>query len=87
MDLLQHYVTNGRRFTVTNFVESGDQVAVTLAISGPPLPEPVSATKIFTFRSGTNVVVQINDGVDVLALRAKFAEYGDDDEGLDDAGS
>ena len=80
MNLLQEHVANGRRFSVTNYVESGDQVAATLMISGPPIPEPVAVTKIFTFRSSTNVVVQINDGVDVLALRAQWAEYDDFDE-------
>jgi hypothetical protein len=44
----------------------------------------VSVTKIFTFRSGTNVVVQMNDGVDVLALRAQWAEYADFDGDEDD---
>jgi hypothetical protein len=39
----------------------------------PAIPDQVSVTKIFTFRSGTNVVVQMNDGVDVLALRAQQA--------------
>ena len=37
-------------------------------------------TKIFTFHSSTNIVVQINDGVDVLALRAQWAENDDFDE-------
>jgi hypothetical protein len=55
---------------VLDFVEAGDQVSVTLAVSGPEVPDPVSLTKIFTFRRGTDVVVQMNDGVDVLALRA-----------------
>jgi hypothetical protein len=77
VDLLQQHVANGRRFAVSDYTESGDQVAATVTISGPPIPEPVSVTKIFTFRSGTNVVVQMNDGVDVLALRARWAEYGD----------
>jgi hypothetical protein len=83
VDLLQRYVANGRRFVVSSLVESGDQVAATLTISGPPIPEPVNVTKIFTFRSGTNVVIQMNDGVDVLALRAQWAEYEDDDEEAD----
>ena len=80
MNLLQEHVANGRRFSVSSYIESGNQVAATLTISGPPIPEPVSVTKIFTFRDGTNVVVQMNDGVDVLALRAQFAEYADFDE-------
>ena len=80
VDLLQQHVANGRRFAVSNYVESGDQVAATLTISGPPIPEPVNVTKIFTFRSGTNVVVQMNDGVDVLALRAQWADYDGYDE-------
>ena len=75
MNLLQEHVANGRRFVVSNYIEGGDQVSATLTISGPPIPEPVNVTKIFTFRSGTNVVVQMNDGVDVLALRAQWAEY------------
>jgi hypothetical protein len=81
VNLLQNHVENGREFVVSSYVESGDQVAVTLTISGPPLPEPVTVTKTFTFRSGTNVVVQMNDGVDVLALRAKSAEHESYDDG------
>jgi hypothetical protein len=80
VDLLQQHIANGRRFAVTNYIESGDQVAATLTVTGPPIPEPVSLTKIFTFRSGTNVVVQMNDGVDVLALHAQYAEYFDNEE-------
>jgi hypothetical protein len=70
VNLLQEHVANGRRFNVSNYLESGDQVSVMLTISGPPIPDTVSVTKIFTFRHGTNVVTQMNDGVDVLALRA-----------------
>ena len=65
---------------MSNYIESGDQVSVTLAISGPPIPESVNVTKTFTFRSGTNVVVQMNDGVDALALRAQSAAYDGYDE-------
>jgi len=71
--LLQH-VANGRRFLVRDYVENGNQVAVTLTLSGPPIPGSVDVTKTFMFRTGTNVVVQMNDGVDVLALRAQAAE-------------
>ena len=77
VNLLRQHIANGRRFAVSNYLESGDQVSVTLSISGPPIPDAVSVTKIFTFRSGTNVVVRMNDGVDVLALRAQQAQ--DDD--------
>jgi len=77
VNLLSQHIANGRRFAVSNYLESGDQVSVTLNISGPAIPDQVSVTKIFTFRSGTNVVVQMNDGVDVLALRAQQAQ--DDD--------
>lgn len=80
MNLLNEHVANGRSFAVSSYVESGDQVSVTLTVSGPPIPEPVQVTKIFTFRSGTDVVVQMNDGVDVLALRALWAEYGGEEE-------
>jgi hypothetical protein len=70
VDLLQQHIANGRRFKVSNYLESGDQVSVTLTITGPPIPDTVTVTKIFTFRHGANVVTQMNDGVDVLALRA-----------------
>ena len=76
MNLLSERVANGRRFAVTNYVESGDQVAVTLVISGPQIPDSISLTKIFTFRPGTNTVIRMNDGVDVLALRALAYEQG-----------
>lgn len=80
MNLLNEHVANGRRFAVSNYLESGDQVSVTLTLTGPPVPDSVQVTKIFTFRSGTNVVAQMNDGVDVLALRALWAESGQEDE-------
>ena len=76
MSLLSERVANGVRFAVTGAVESGDQVAVTLQITGPRIPDIVSVTKFFTFAPGTNTVVRINDGVDVLALRA--LAYEDD---------
>ena len=76
VDLLSERVANGVQFAVTNAVESGDQVAVTLSITGPQIPGGVTVTKFFTFAPGTNTVVQINDGVDVLALRA--LAYEDD---------
>jgi hypothetical protein len=78
VDLLRQHVENGRRFSVRDYVEAGDQVSVTLAVDGPEIPETVSVTKIFTFRRGTNVVVQMNDGVDTLALRARQDQ---DDDG------
>jgi hypothetical protein len=45
----------------------------------------VNVTKIFTFRHGTNTVVRMNDGVDLLALRALAGEQGyhDEDEEAD----
>ena len=51
-------------------------MAVTLSITGPQIPDSVSLTKIFTFAPGTSTVIRINDGVDVLALRA----LAEDDE-------
>ena len=80
MDLLSEKVANGLRFAVTNAVESGDQVAVTLEITGPRIPGSVTVTKFFTFAPGTNTVVRINDGVDVLALRALAEEDELEDE-------
>jgi hypothetical protein len=80
VNLLQDHVANGRRFSVSNYFESGDQVSVTLTISGPPIPDTVSVTKFFTFRPGTNVITQMNDGVDVLALRALMSEDEDEEE-------
>jgi len=76
VNLLRQHIANGRRFAVNSYLENGDQVSVTLGISGAQISDPVTVTKIFTFRSGTNVVVQMNDGVDVLALRALM----DDDD-------
>jgi hypothetical protein len=83
VNLLRQHIANGRRFAVSNYVEAGDQVSVTLTVSGPPIPESVNITKIFTFRSGTNRVIRMNDGVDVLALRALWEQ--DQDFGEDEA--
>jgi hypothetical protein len=75
VDLLSERVANGVQFAVTNTVESGDQVAVTLSITGPQIPGSVTVTKFFTFAPGTNTVIRMNDGVDVLALRALAEDY------------
>jgi hypothetical protein len=75
VNLLEQHVANGLRFTVSNYVESGDQVAATLTISGPRIPGTVNVTKIFTFQHGTHIVTQMKGGVDVLlALRAQMSE-------------
>jgi hypothetical protein len=75
VNLLNQHVANGRKFAVSNYLESGDQVSVTLRLTGPPIPDSVQVTRVFTFRPGTNIVVQMNDGVDVLALRSLWADY------------
>jgi hypothetical protein len=76
VNLLVEKIQNGRRFAVAGSVEAGDQVSVTLQVSGPGIPGSVQVTKIFTFRPGTNTVIRMDDGVDVLALRAQ--EAGED---------
>jgi hypothetical protein len=83
VNLLRQHTANGLRFAMSSCVESGDQVSATFTISAPHIPQPVNITQIFTFRSGTNVIVQMNDGVDVLALRALQAEAEDDVYGED----
>ncbi len=82
MNLLQQHEANGLRFAVSNYIESGDQVSAMFTISGPKVPDPVTVTKIFTFRRGTNTVLPTNDGVDVPALRAlaRVQGYYVDDE-------
>jgi hypothetical protein len=76
VNLLVDKIARGLRFAVYGYVEAGDQVSVTLEISGPEIPGSVQLTKIFTFRPGTSTVVRMDDGVDVLALRAQEAgEY------------
>ena len=67
-------VANGRRFVVTNTMEVGNQVSVTLSVSGPEITDGVTVTKFFTFLPGTNIVTEIKDGVDMLALRAAWDE-------------
>ena len=46
VNLLQQHEANGLRFTVSNYIESGDQVSATFTISGPQVPDPVNVTKI-----------------------------------------
>ena len=61
--LAQHH-TNGRRFTLGEVIEQGDCVAVGFTINNPDWSGPVNAFKVFTFRQGENVVVQMNDCID-----------------------
>jgi hypothetical protein len=78
VNLLQQHTANGLRFALSNYVESGEQVSVTFTVSAPQIAQTVNVTKVFTFRSGMDVVVQMNDGVDVLALRALQAQAEED---------
>ena len=61
---LEQHHKNGRRFTVEELIEQGDRVAVGVTITTPEWSGPVTTFKVFTFRQGENVVVQMNDCID-----------------------
>jgi ketosteroid isomerase-like protein len=61
---LEQHHENSRRFTLGEVVEQGDRIAVGFTIDNPDWSQPVSMFKVFTFQSGTNVVVRMNDCID-----------------------
>lgn len=61
---LEQHIKNGRRFTLGEMVEQGERVAVGFTIHNPDWSGPVSTFKVFTFRPGENIVMQMNDCID-----------------------
>jgi hypothetical protein len=61
---LEHHHANGRRFELGKLIEDGDRVAVETTVLAPEWSGPVTVFKVFTFRPGSDVVVQMNDCVD-----------------------
>jgi hypothetical protein len=64
VDLLEHHHMNGRRFQLGKSIEEGDRVAVEVTIVAPEWSGPVQVFKVFTFASGADVVVRLNDCID-----------------------
>jgi ketosteroid isomerase-like protein len=64
VSLLGQHHANGRRFGLGEMIEQDDRIAVETTITDPRWSEPVSMFKVFTFRSGDDVAVQLNDCID-----------------------
>ena len=61
MDLLSRHHENGRRFQVSETVERGAAVALSLSISQPDWSEMVMVFKVFTFGAARDKVVHMQD--------------------------
>jgi ketosteroid isomerase-like protein len=64
VDRLAHQHERGRRFELGKLIEDGDRVAVETTVLAPEWSGPVTIFKVFTFRPGSDVVVQMNDCID-----------------------
>jgi len=73
VDVLRRHRDHGRRFELGDVIEEGDRVAVAVTVLNPEWSGPVQAYKVFTFRSGENVVVRMNDCIDESYARQLLA--------------
>ena len=64
VDRLARHHAGGRRFELGRLIEDGDRVAVETTVLAPEWSGPVTVYKVFTFRPGSDVVVQMNDCID-----------------------
>jgi len=64
IDRLTRLHRNGRRFQLGRLIEAGDRVAVELTLLAPEWSGPVTMFRVFTFESGGDTVVRLNDCID-----------------------
>ena len=64
VDRLQRLQRNGRRFQLGKVIEAGDRVAVEMTLLAPEWSGPVTLFRVFTFGSGGDAVVRLNDCID-----------------------
>jgi ketosteroid isomerase-like protein len=76
VDRLAHHHDRGRRFELGKLIEDGDRVAVETTVHEPAWSGPVTFFKVFTFRPGSDVVVQLNDCIDESYARRLLAQMG-----------
>lgn len=73
LDLLSRHRANGRCFTLGTIFGEGDRVAVAVTVTDPAWSAPVETFKVFTFRAGEDIVVQLNDCIDESYARQILA--------------
>ena len=64
VDRLDRLHRNGRRCQLGRLIEAGDRVAVELTLLSPEWSAPVTMYRVFTFASGADTVVRLNDCID-----------------------
>ena len=64
IDRLKRLHRNGRRFQLGKLIEAGDRVAVELTLLAPEWSGPVTMFRVFTFESGGDNVMRLNDCID-----------------------
>jgi len=64
VDRLKRLHRNGRRFQLGKLIEAGDRVAVEVILLSPEWSGPVTLFRVFTFGSGGDAVVRLNDCID-----------------------
>ena len=64
LDRLERLHRNGRRFQLGRLIEAGERVAVELTLLSPEWSGPVTMFRVFTFESGGDTVVRLNDCID-----------------------
>jgi SnoaL-like domain len=64
IDRLARLHKKGRRFRLGKLIEAGDRVAVEVTVLSPEWSGPVTLYRVFTFRSGADQVVRLNDCID-----------------------
>jgi hypothetical protein len=64
IDRLERLHRNGRRFQLGKLIEADDRVAAEVILLAPEWSGPVTLFRVFTFRSGSDGVVRLNDCID-----------------------
>jgi ketosteroid isomerase-like protein len=64
LERLEQHHRNGRRFQLGRLIEDRDRVAVEVTVLAPEWSGPVTLFRVFTFRSGEDAVVRLNDCID-----------------------
>lgn len=73
IDVLQRHLESGRGFVLGGLIEGGDRVAAEVTVSDPSWSGPVTIFKVFTFGSGEDKVVRLNDCIDESYARQVLA--------------
>ena len=64
IERLKRLHARGRRFQLGKLIEAGDRVAAEVTVQSPEWSEPVTIFRVFTFGSGEDAVVRLNDCID-----------------------